>query len=232
MMTIAAFGDSIARGIGDLGVGNDVPAWPGRLAHRLGQAGHLNLARAGARVEDVITDQLGDYRVPDADVALLSAGGNDLLDRHFEPDRFAQGLTVVLRSLRRSTSVVVIVTLPDHSMAWPLPRRIREGLRRRIVAVNAIIRDLAGSHDHIIDQWTEEWIQAPGMRHPDRVHLSPAGYQALADRTAHGLGLPLVRPPLPIRAAQQGCAWRPSLPSPRDLRRGLRRVPVLARMGT
>ena len=120
-----------------------------------------------------------------------------------------------------------MLTLPDYSEAWPLPRRVKAGLQRRISAVNGVINESAAEDVLLIDQATEVLLQSSAMHHPDRVHLSPAGYQALADLTADRLRLPLVHPPLPVDAPPGMCAWQPSFA---DLRRGLRRLPVLTGM--
>ena len=228
-MRIVALGDSIARGVGDLGSGDDVPAWSGRLAHRLGSAQHSIRARAGARIDDVIHHQLNHPVSQTADIALLSVGGNDLLQRDFRLEIFAEGLSDALTRIRAGSGRTVMLTLPDHSEAWPLPRRVKAGLQRRISAVNGVINESAAEDVLLIDQATEVLLQSSGMHHPDRVHLSPAGYQALADLTADRLGLPLVHPPLPVDAPPGMCAWQPSFA---DLRRGLRRLPVLTEMAT
>ena len=120
-----------------------------------------------------------------------------------------------------------MLTLPDHSEAWPLPRRVNAGLRRRIADVNGVLQASAADDVLLIDQAGERLLQGSEMHHPDRVHLSPAGYQALADLTATRLGLPLLHPPLPVDAPPGMCAWQPSFA---DLRRGLRRLPVLTEM--
>ena len=226
-MRIVALGDSIARGVGDLGSGGDVPAWSGRLAHRLGSAQHAIRARAGARIEDVIRHQLTDPFSQTADIALLSAGGNDLLQRDFRLEDFAEGLSGALARIRASTATTVMLTLPDYSEAWPLPRRVKDGLRRRIADVNGVLQASAADDVLLIDQAGEMLLQGSKMHQPDRVHLSPAGYQALADLTATRLGLPLVHPPLPVDAPPGMCAWQPSFA---DLRRGLLRLPVLTEM--
>ncbi|MSV51074.1 MAG: hypothetical protein F2892_02240 [Actinobacteria bacterium] len=227
VMRIVALGDSIARGVGDLGSGGDVPAWSGRLAHRLGAAQHSVRARAGARIDDVIHHQLNHPVSQTADIALLSAGGNDLLQRDFRLENFAEGLSAVLTRIRASTATTVMLTLPDYSEAWPLPRRVKAGLRRRIADVNGVLQASAADDVLLIDQAGERLLQGSEMHHPDRVHLSPAGYQALADLTATRLGLPLLHPPLPVDAPPGMCAWQPSFA---DLRRGLRRLPVLTEM--
>jgi hypothetical protein len=104
---------------------------------------------------------------------------------------------------------------------------VKAGLQRRISDVNGVIKESAAEDVLLIDQASEVLLQSSGMHHPDRVHLSPAGYQALADLSADRLGLPLVNPPLPVDAPPGMCAWQPSFA---DLRRGLLRLPVLTEM--
>lgn len=227
MISIRAYGDSLARGIGDVGTGNSVPGWPGRLAHCVQAHAQHNDAVAGARAEDVLRSQVSSEPQGMFDVALLSVGGNDAIDRAFCIDRFEWHLSAVMDALLGHHRIVVVLSVADHSQAWPLPRVIRTSLHRRITAVNAVIHARRHNGVIILDPWNHGQLVKPGMHHPDRVHLSSRGYQRLAELTAECLAIPLVARPLPVAGPRTGCAWYPRIPDLRDIQRAIRRVPAL-----
>lgn len=226
MISIRAYGDSLARGIGDVGTGNQVSGWPGRLAHSVQARAQRNLAVAGARAVDVLNCQVSLDSDTDFDVALLSVGGNDAIDREFCLDGFAGHFEAVVAALLRHHRIVIALSVADHSQAWPLPRVIRERLHRRIAQVNTTIRTQKRRRVIVMEPWQQGQLNEMAFRHADRVHLSPRGYQRLAELTAECLAIPLVAEPLPV-ARPGTSAWYPEIPGMNDVRRAIHRIPAL-----
>jgi lysophospholipase L1-like esterase len=103
-LVYVALGDSLAQGLGasrpDLG-------YVGLLARRLGDARVVNLSVSGARVRDVLDDQLPALAMlPHIDVVTLDVGGNDVRD--FDPSRFAPDVWELMSRLPAGTVVADI----------------------------------------------------------------------------------------------------------------------------
>ena len=99
-----ALGDSVAQG---LGATRPEKGYVGLLARRLGDVRVLNLSVSGARVRDVLSDQLPALaNLPRVDVVTLDIGGNDV--RRFDPPRFAQDVWELMSQLPAGTVVADI----------------------------------------------------------------------------------------------------------------------------
>jgi lysophospholipase L1-like esterase len=225
MMRVIAVGDSIAAGIGDVSINGRVTAWSGRLA-AASRGSHVNLAVPGARIGMVQTIQVPAALLASPDVVLMSVGGNDVIDRRFEPRRFAEGLNRSLDMMQATGCRTVLLTVADWSTSWPMPGRLRQGFRRRIDRVNEVIRNAASAIDaHVIERAVQDPLQDRDFLHPDRVHLSPRGYHRLAQITADLLGLPPVGPPEALQTTTPKQRLRPC-----HIRPLLKRTPDLARL--
>lgn len=224
-MRVVAIGDSIAAGIGDEPVGGRLAAWSGRLA-AYGRGSHVNLALPGARIGLVQSIQVPAALMAHPDIVLMSVGGNDIVDRRFDGRRFADGMNRSLCAIEAAGCRTVLLTLADWSTSWPMPLRLRTGFRRRIDAVNEVIRGAAAATGtRIIERVGNDPLQNRDCLHPDRVHLSPHGYNQLAQITADLLDLP------PLGAAEEvGLPPASHRLRPSHVRPLLRRTPTLARM--
>jgi len=188
-MKVVAIGDSIAAGVGDAPVDGRVNAWSGRLASWC-RGTHLNLAVPGARIGMVQSVQAPAAVLAGPDVVLMSVGGNDVFDRRFQLSRFTEGLQGSIALIEAAGGRIVLLTVADWSSAWPMPGRLRRAFRHRIESVNNVIRSAATHCDAmLIEREVEDPLQDRAFLHPDRVHLSPQGYQRLADLTAELLGM-------------------------------------------
>lgn len=161
-------GDSMAQGVGASG---PTAGWVGQLADRLAGTGHalnlVNLSATGARVRDVIDQQLPvleELTGPDPLVTVL-IGSNDLFGRR----RRRRELPDAMRELvDRLPAGSVLATLPQ-------PRAAARRANRWIDAAAATGRiRLVDMRVHGPDSWR-------GRLAPDRFHPNDAGYAALAD---------------------------------------------------
>lgn len=208
----AALGDSATYGIGDR-EGDRYRGWAGLLITSMSREHDVsacNVAVPGARVADVLADQLDVALEHRPHLASLIVGLNDTLRTDWDPDAVRRDLLVCAEELSAQGAVLMTTRFHDHTRVFRLPPFLARPMRQRIEDLNdaydeihqrfgGIMVDLA-SHPGIYDR--EFWSV-------DRLHPSELGHRALADEFAgqlaeHGLrfdppGLILDRP-LPTRA--------------------------------
>jgi lysophospholipase L1-like esterase len=153
------------------GIGASAPeqGWVGQLARRLSvPVDVINLAQSGARVEDVIADQLPAWRklgpAPHGEILTVLIGSNDVLNprhRALLPEAFAE----LLELLPAGT---VVSSIPNPSG----PAK----------AANALVRaaDAAGAIRGVFPSQFEPTIWR-GRLAADRFHPNDAGYALIAD---------------------------------------------------
>ena len=177
-----ALGDSMTQGIGASAFDR---GWVGQLSARLLDAGWehrvVNLSVTGARVDDVLANQLPALEAvvgSSGSAALVTVviGSNDVVSpvhRRRLVDRFA---TLVDR-------------LPDDAVVMNLPNPHREARR-----VDALLRQRAAAGRIVLaDMRTEGPRSWRGLLAPDSFHLNDRGYAVMADvveRALHRAGFP------------------------------------------
>lgn len=161
-----ALGDSTAQGIGapapDRGYVGQLRAL---LETRDGRAWRVvNASRTGARMRDVITNQLGwlDRLLSPPDLVTCAVGANDVTWRP------------VLRGILRDLTTL-LDGLPQGAIVGTLPHGLG---RRRAPVVNAVIRTQAATHGLVVaDVWAHTgppWVEKLA---PDHFHPSERGYR-------------------------------------------------------
>ncbi len=171
-------GDSTAQGIG-------APAWDrgyvgqllALLETRDGRPWRvLNASRTGARLRDVVADQLGylDTLPSPPELVTCAAGANDLAWR--------PGLRRTLRALAG-----LVNRLPVGSVIATLPHGFGE---RRTTVINEAIRAEAPTRGLLVaDVWGHTGPPWAGQLAADHFHPSERGYQGWAAAFAEALGL-------------------------------------------
>lgn len=200
---IVALGDSISCGEG---VGLRVaPAatWPALLAASSPGTELVALARPGARLSDVLHEQLPRVQEASPDLVTLLIGLNDISRGSFDRQRFAEQLCDVVVGLRPTGALLLLGRLHDASLVLPLPPRLRENVRTRIVAVNEAVDTCAGPHVRLLDLHALRALRSRRAWAVDRVHPNEVGHALIAQAAADVLRqlgcrlLPLRTPPLP-----------------------------------
>jgi lysophospholipase L1-like esterase len=178
----------------------------------VGTAGHLargsrrveltNVAVSGARIEDVLTEQLPRADLAQADLVLVDAGANDVVHLT-RSGAVARDLDRIVKTLLAANCQMKIVVTGSPDMSTPprIPRLLRglAGVRSR--AVNRIAQDVVKRHELTFAPIAEKtgpiFARDPTLFSADRFHPNDRGYavwipvlnqaldQALTDQPSH-----------------------------------------------
>ncbi|HEY0803581.1 MAG TPA: SGNH/GDSL hydrolase family protein [Pseudonocardiaceae bacterium] len=180
MRTLAVLGDSTGVGVGDPVAGGGWRGFPPLLANALG-ADLVNLARNGARLGCLRTEQLPLAIRARPDAAVVFAGINDSLRSDFDKERLGADLDTVVSTLTGSGALVVTVRYHDHGRIFRLPGPLRRALANRIHDINTIVDDVSlryGTGVVDLDVLPGTYLQAAWS--VDRLHPSESGHRMLA----------------------------------------------------
>lgn len=173
-----ALGDSTGAGVGARGGG-----YVERLFRRIREARPgaqlINLCASAAATDEVQREQM--TRVAEARPSLITVGvgANDLI-RGAPAEKFARGLEEIVIRLRRETDAhIVLMNIPDISLAPAVPAYMRAGAQRHIALYNERIAELARRHSLLlVDLYgrSREFSLHPDFFSQDGLHPSDAGY--------------------------------------------------------
>lgn len=183
--TIVVLGDSTGAGVG-AGVAEN--AYATLVAERLARETDtrirlVGLAVSGARVADVLEEQVPRALEEDADVYLVAVGANDATHLT-SASSVRDGVTRIVRRLRSTGTPVVVASAPDmRAPAFAEPLRSIVGWRGRVVA--DATEEAAQANGALVVPLAER-TRSFFARHPDRAyssddfHPGPAGYERWA----------------------------------------------------
>ena len=208
-MRITWIGDSLAAGLGC----DDVADTPAHLAARLLErpVDVTMLAVPGSKASDVIENQL-DHVDPYTDLVVLCVGANDVATS-VARGVYAEQVDRILTAL--APIPVVMLTLPDISMADRMAEPLRSLAGARGRYFEAARAKVAGRHDHVVS--VDIASRPAGPRPPRRPPAAlrrplPSrrrGLPGLGRAHRHGVqrhprpaALPV--PPQPVRLTRSG----------------------------
>jgi lysophospholipase L1-like esterase len=178
-----ALGDSTG-----VGVGAEHGGYAARLYSRIERARPgsrlVNLCATAAATADLLSAQVG--RVGEARPTLITVGvgANDLI-RGVPAETFARNFEEIIVRLRRQTDApVVVMNVPDMSLAPVVPAYMRDSARRHIRAFNERIEEVAERYGlPVVDLFgrSREFSSHPEFFSADGLHPSDAGYDHWAD---------------------------------------------------
>lgn len=186
-----AIGDSFTEGVGDPHpqYPNGFRGWADRLARQLGRADpsweYANLALRSKVLDQVVEEQLEPALALRPTHVSFYAGGNDLLSLRTDVDGLLARYESALVRLSSGGATVLVFTAFDIRTTALL-----EPLRRRVLAFNAGVRDLAAHHgsvllDHtILREYDDRRLWAP-----DRIHMNRAGHKRMAAFVLREMGV-------------------------------------------
>ncbi len=198
---LVALGDSITYGEGGIVLGVDGRSWALWLAQAL-DLPYVNYAACGARVGDVLRDQLPRVR-REYDIGALYAGVNDVRDPGFRHADFARDVARAAEGLAPHCTRLLVLTLP-----LDLGRPRAGG---KVATANAAVRAAAARAGATLVELED--LRGWRAMLPDAVHPTALGQLEIADRAARALGAPVLpstlAPPATARrsVARYGLGW-------------------------
>ena len=169
-----ALGDSAAQGVGASSPSTSyVAVLAGRLGRRTGRPVRVvNLSVSGAKVADVVRDQLPRLAALDADVVTVAVGGNDVPS--YDPVRFRRDVEALLAGL------------PPHAVVADVPffgggrgeRRALEAATHLAGAARARGLRVAALHERMAARGWRGMVTGYAA---DRFHPNDRGYRVWAD---------------------------------------------------
>ena len=173
---IVVAGDSTAFGVGAL----PAETTAGRIAAAFPHARVINAARSGANVAGVL-QQLDSVDIERADMVLIQAGANDVLEfRHLA--KVEADLRAVLAKAKSLSANVVLMPGHDFSVAPFFLRPISRLIRWQAVRVHAIVSRVTRELDVMFvdlfrNPTAEPFLREPHRYYcPDGLHPSGEGY--------------------------------------------------------
>jgi lysophospholipase L1-like esterase len=185
-LTFVVLGDSTAAGVG---AGSVDDSYPVRLARRVARERFfrvrlVGLGTSGARVRDVLVEQLPRALEEDPDVVVVAVGANDVTHAT-RLDAVADDTRALLRRLEESGAAVVVAGPPDmRSPVFLEPLRTIVGWRGNAVAarIEGVARAAGVPVVPLADGTREHFAADPDRYYSeDDFHPGPAGYGLWAD---------------------------------------------------
>jgi lysophospholipase L1-like esterase len=187
-LRIAVVGESTAAGCG---VDNHDDGFAGWLAREIttrtqwpvqwqvvGQFG-----ATARRIRYRLLPQLGE----DLNVAVLLAGGNDVMSRR-SPDQWREDVSAIVDDLMERADYVVVTGMPPFALFPSMPTTLGCYLSERAAALDAISRQICAVRP--CTTWVEMTeVPPPDFFASDRFHPCAAGYQRWAQVIADLLAL-------------------------------------------
>ena len=187
--TFVVLGDSAAYGTGDEVKAGQFRGWAGFLADAFQEGcDYFNYSRPGAKSNEVLAIQLPKALRQNPDICAVIVGGNDLLRNNFDPVLLYNNLRSCCQQLLAMGSEIIMVELHDPNQLLKLPKLMRQVLRRRVNAVNAVYRKVALEFE-IVTVKTRAINNVHDRKnwHIDRMHPGPQGHFMLARDIANQL---------------------------------------------
>ena len=139
----------------------------------------VNLCASAAATADILK-RMGDGTEGRATLVTVDVGVNDLI-RGVTAEQFARNYEeIIVRLKERTSATILLMNIPDVSLAPAVPAYMRESARRHVNAFNERIDDVARRHDlFVIDLYgrSREFAARPEFFSRDGIHPSDAGYE-------------------------------------------------------
>ncbi|MEU8797547.1 SGNH/GDSL hydrolase family protein [Spirillospora sp. NPDC048819] len=190
MVTI---GDSVAQGVREPVPGYRDMSWADRVEEALAAVTPgftaLNLGRRDLVAAQIAAEQLEPALAFGPDLAVVVAGGNDMLRPHFDVEEVRRELAGMVSAFRAAGADVVTIGLLDITVAGLGPARYREVMSSRTRRLNALAADVAAEHGacHVVNPYDHPAAADPGIYSGDQLHLNARGHAFAAANTIRAL---------------------------------------------
>ena len=179
-ITYVVMGDSTAAGVGAPKESGIAAGTTAALARR-GPVTMTNLGISGARMKDVVAQQLAAAEALKPDVVLLAASANDVT--HLTPvHSVRRDLETIVRRLQNANPNVKIVLTGSPDMGSPprVPRLLRGLAAWQSRRINRMMDDVAAAHGltraRIAEVTGPMFRKDPSLFDSDRFHPNARGY--------------------------------------------------------
>lgn len=181
-LVYVALGDSAAQGVGAYTANK---GYVGQFAKRLQAKENrpvkiINLSKSGAKVQDVVNDQIPELNKIKADVITLDIGGNDIAA--LDADKFKAEFVELVSMLPAGT---LVADVPYFGGRTQLPFFGAGRPEQSVLVANTIIREAAQGKRVTVVPLHDVTKVSNGRRiwnyAPDYFHPSNLGYKAWAD---------------------------------------------------
>ena len=198
---LAVLGDSVAEGVREPHPGYLDLSWVDRIEASLRTTvpdlAVLNLGRRNLLAAEVRAGQLAPALAFRPDLAIVAAGGNDVLRRSFDPGAVERELVATVGPLRRAGADVVLLELMDIVASGLVPAEHAPALDARMRPLAELTRRVARRHGAILVAMRSHAASAdPGVYASDRLHLNSRGHAIVGCEAIRALGAAI-----PARAA-------------------------------
>jgi lysophospholipase L1-like esterase len=188
-------GDSIAEGLGDPSEGYRPLAWAQRVSRALerqnpGDFASLNLGLRDLVIAEVKTQQLGPAAEFKPDLALVIAGGNDILRPVFDNgDQVQADYDEIITTLKDTGADVLTCTMFDITQSSIVPPDYKAQLGERLGDLAGRLTAVAGKHGTMhVDFHTHEAAGDAGIYSKDVRHCNHRGHAIAASGAIRKLG--------------------------------------------
>jgi lysophospholipase L1-like esterase len=193
-------GDSIAAGVGDPTPGYPDRPWGDQLAGALAAVNpatvYRNLGVRGLKSDEILSGQLAPALEFGPDLVVVSAGGNDILGRRFEPELTEHRIEAIVGSLAAAGAQVLTFSLFNLSATPFVPDEMRSGLRARLEELAAITERISAANGGIhVDYLNDPATGDPAIYSEDRLHANRRGHALVLAGMVRALGVALGRSP-------------------------------------
>lgn len=178
-LRIAVLGDSSVTAPG---VAGREEIWVSRVCERLAETHHVELrsfAVGGARVVDLVHDQLDEAIAFAPDVFFVSVGANDVI-KGVPSRRFAEHLDHLIGELAATGAKVIQSGVGDIGSIPRLYPPLSNIMSRRALTFDRVHWDIAGKHGtSVVDQRGDDrnvWYDDASLWAEDLFHVSAAGH--------------------------------------------------------
>lgn len=175
-----ALGDSTGVGVGAQRGGGYVQRLFTRIQHTRKDSRLVNLCASAASTADVLSQQASQVSDTNPTLVTLGVGANDLI-RGLTVEQFAADYEkLVMRLMENKRASIILMNIPDISLAPAVPAYMRDAARRHIVIFNQRIEGIAKRHNlTLIDLYgrSSDFKLHPEFFAADGFHPSDAGYE-------------------------------------------------------
>lgn len=197
---MVVLGDSVAAGVLEPLEGYRDLDGVARVAEVLAAANpsftYRNLGERDLRLAEIRARQLPEALKLEPDLAVIAAGGNDVLGRSFDEEKIRSELTMIIEPLVAHGAQLVTLGLFDLPRSGLMPEPYSQTMAERFDTLDAITARIAAEHGGVhVDNHHHPRAADHRIFATDRIHANARGHAIAAANLARTLVRPLNEAP-------------------------------------